>query len=94
MMKEQMSIGEFSRIARVSPRTMRFYEEQGLLKPSYISDSGRRYYRPDDLIPLQQIIAYKYLGFSLKDIKAIMSGQAGDSNLATIFANAEAGFGA
>lgn len=80
MMKEQMSIGEFSRIARVSPRTLRFYEEQGLLKPSYISDSGRRYYRPDDLIPLQQIIAYKYLGFSLKDIKAIMSGQAEDSN--------------
>lgn len=80
MMKEQMSIGEFSRKARVSPRTLRYYEEQGLLKPSYISDSGRRYYRPDDLIPLQQIISYKYLGFSLKDIKAIMSGQAEDSD--------------
>lgn len=80
MMKERMSIGEFSRAAGVSPRTLRFYEEKGLLMPSYISESGRRYYRPDDLIPLQQIISYKYLGFSLNDIKALISGQTGNSS--------------
>lgn len=79
MMKERMSIGEFSKTAGVSPRTLRFYEEKGLLTPSFISESGRRYYRPDDLIPLQQIIAYKFLGFSLHDIKAMLAEQAGNS---------------
>jgi hypothetical protein len=40
-----LTIGEFSKICRVSPKTLRYYDQIGLLKPSQVSsDSGYRYY--------------------------------------------------
>lgn len=70
-----MPIGEFAKLTGVSQRALRFYEQKQLLSPSYVSDTGRRYYRLDDLIPLQQILTFKYLGFSLEDIRSMMSLQ-------------------
>lgn len=61
--------GEFARMADISVRTVRFYDKQNVLKPSYVSESGSRFYTDHDFARLQQILLLKYLGFSLDDIK-------------------------
>lgn len=63
------SSGQFAKMANVSVRTIRFYDKQNILKPSYLSDSGARFYTESDLARLQQILLLKYLGFSLEDIR-------------------------
>ena len=64
-------IGEFARKADVSVRTLQFYDKQGLLAPSEVSESGYRLYTDSDLLQLQQILALKFLGFSLDEIRAL-----------------------
>ena len=68
------SSGEFARMANVSIRTIRFYDKQNILKPSYVNPSGARFYTDSDLARLQQILLLKYLGFSLDDIKEMTLG--------------------
>lgn len=63
------SSGEFARMAQVSVRTIRFYDKQGILHPSYVSEAGARFYTDSDFARLQQILLLKYLGFSLDDIR-------------------------
>lgn len=63
------SSGQFAKMANVSVRTIRFYDKQNILKPSYLNDSGARFYTESDLARLQQILLLKYLGFSLEDIR-------------------------
>ena len=63
------SSGEFARMANVSVRTIRFYDKQNILKPSYVTPSGARFYTDSDFARLQQILLLKYLGFSLDDIR-------------------------
>jgi MerR family transcriptional regulator, thiopeptide resistance regulator len=65
--------GQFARKAAVSLRTLRFYDKEGLLSPSQYSESGYRLYTDEDLVNLQQILALKFLGFSLDEIKALLS---------------------
>ena len=61
--------GQFAKMANISVRTVRFYDKQNILKPSYVSSSGSRFYTDRDFARLQQILLLKYLGFSLDDIK-------------------------
>ncbi|MBR5509886.1 MAG: MerR family transcriptional regulator, partial [Lachnospiraceae bacterium] len=68
------SSGEFARMADVSIRTIRFYDKQNILKPSYVTPSGARFYTDSDLARLQQILLLKYLGFSLDDIREMTIG--------------------
>lgn len=63
------SSGEFARMAHVTLRTIRYYDKQNILKPSYVTDSGARFYTDADFARLQQILLLKYLGFSLEDIR-------------------------
>lgn len=63
------SSGQFARMANVSVRTIRFYDKQNVLKPSYVNESGARFYTDSDFARLQQILLLKYLGFSLDDIR-------------------------
>ncbi len=63
------SSGEFARMAGVTVRTIRFYDKQNILKPSFVSESGARFYTDSDLARLQQILLLKYLGFSLDEIR-------------------------
>ncbi len=63
------SSGQFARMAGVSVRTIRFYDKQNILKPSYVKTSGARFYTDSDFGRLQQILLLKYLGFSLEDIR-------------------------
>lgn len=61
--------GEFARMARVTVRTIRYYDKQNILKPSFVNSNGSRFYTEADFARLQQILLLKYLGFSLDDIK-------------------------
>lgn len=69
------SSGQFAKMAHVSVRTIRFYDQKHLLQPSYVSESGARFYTDYDFVKLQQILLLKYLGFSLDDIKEMSTGQ-------------------
>jgi DNA-binding transcriptional MerR regulator/phospholipid N-methyltransferase len=60
--------GEFAKRANVSVRTIRYYDDKGLLKPSEVRESGYRYYTDLDFMKLQRIIVLKRLGFTLEDI--------------------------
>jgi DNA-binding transcriptional MerR regulator len=53
----------------VTVRTLRFYDREGLLVPAAHTEAGHRQYSADDLARLQQILALKYLGFSLDEIR-------------------------
>lgn len=65
------SSGQFARLAGVSLKTVRFYDKKNILKPSYRSPSGARFYTEEDFAKLQQILLLKYLGFALEDIKEL-----------------------
>lgn len=64
--------GEFARMANVTVRTIRYYDKQNILKPSYVNESGARFYTDSDFVRLQQILLLKYLGFSLEDISEMI----------------------
>ena len=63
------SSGEFARMAHVTLRTIRYYDKQNILKPSYVTEAGARFYTDEDFARLQQILLLKYLGFTLDDIR-------------------------
>ncbi len=60
---------EFAQMASVSVRTLRFYDKVGLLAPTQYTEAGYRLYTDTDFLRLQQILALKFLGFSLEEIK-------------------------
>lgn len=69
MTKTKYKIGEFSKLARVTVRTLRHYEEIGLLKPDIVDRwTGYRYYSPGQLQKLLFIVQLKDLGFTLSEI--------------------------
>jgi len=66
-------IGEFSRIARVSARLLRYYDELGLLKPGVVdAASGYRYYTSSQLQRLNRILVLRDLGLSLEQIGGVI----------------------
>ncbi|KTD70193.1 MAG: NADPH-dependent 7-cyano-7-deazaguanine reductase QueF [Legionella steelei] len=65
-------IKEISQMTSLTIRSLQYYDEIGLLKPTKRSDSGYRLYCERDLIRLQQITTLKFLGFSLSTIKKII----------------------
>lgn len=66
------TVKQLSGLAGVTPRTLRHYDQIGLLKPSRIGENGYRYYGEQDTLRLQQILFYRELGLPLADIKKIM----------------------
>lgn len=67
-----MLIGELAQRAKVTPRTIRYYESLGLLAPSEREGAGFRYYGPEALARLKKIDYLKKLDFSLDEIKAVI----------------------
>lgn len=63
------SSGEFAKMAHITKKTIRYYDEHNILKPSYLNEHGARFYTDDDFARLQQILLLKYLGFALDDIR-------------------------
>jgi DNA-binding transcriptional MerR regulator len=74
----QMKIGDVARRTGVSARTLRFYEERGLLSPSERSDAGYRLYDDDDLRRLMRIVALRQLGLGLDEVVAVLDDPAID----------------
>lgn len=64
--------GQFARKTSVTSRTLRYYDRVGLLSPSARSESGYRLYSDEDVPRLQRILALKYLGFSLDEIRVCL----------------------
>lgn len=68
----EYSILELSKLAGISTRTLRYYDQIGLLTPVRDSQSRYRIYREQEVDVLQQILFYKELGFSLSSIQKII----------------------
>ncbi|MBX7067423.1 MAG: MerR family transcriptional regulator [Parachlamydiales bacterium] len=66
------TVKKLSELSGVTVRTLHFYEEIALLKPAYYGSNGYRYYEEKQLLQLQQILFFKELGFSLKQILKIV----------------------
>lgn len=71
-----LTIGEFSRICSVSKKTLRHYDEVGLLRPEHIADNGYRYYESSQLRTMLLISRLKSYGFSLAEIGAVLESPA------------------
>jgi DNA-binding transcriptional MerR regulator len=69
---------EFARLTGVTVRALHHYDRLGLLKPSRYSHAGYRLYRESDVARLEQIVALKFIGFSLREIKNILKGRSTD----------------
>lgn len=66
-------IGDFSKLSRVSVKTLRYYDETGLLKPVHVDPfTGYRLYEYSQLSVLHRILALKDLGFSLEEIGRLL----------------------
>ena len=66
------TVKKLSRLAGITPRTLHYYDEIGLLKPTRVGDNGYRYYGDEALLRLQQILFYRQLDMPLDSIKKIM----------------------
>jgi DNA-binding transcriptional MerR regulator len=67
------SVKQLSKLAGVSVRTLHHYDRIGLLNPAFRSEKGYRFYKRAELLKLQQILFYKELDFSLKEIGDIIN---------------------
>ena len=75
-------IGDFSRIARVSARLLRFYDELGLFVPAHADEqTGYRYYAIEQLAELNRILVLKDLGFNLDQVRDILRSKVDPSEL-------------
>ena len=70
---EDMTISQMSRLYGVSLRTLRFYEDRGLIKPR--RDGNARYYRGADRVRMDMIVRGKKLGFTLSEIGDLIGGK-------------------
>lgn len=75
----EYTVQKLGRLAGISTRTLRYYDEIGILKPARIDSSGYRIYGQNEVDRLQQILFYRELGVSLDNIKKIISAPSFDS---------------
>ncbi len=74
-MKKGYRIGEFSKLAKLTVKTLRYYDEVGLLSADYVdSDTGYRYYQTHQLVDAQKISELRQLGISIDEIVQIRNG--------------------
>src|SRR5699024_3739030 len=66
------SIGEVAKMTKVSVRTLQYYDEIGLLKPTQKTEGGNRLYGKNEIVKLQQIMALKFMGYPLESIKKML----------------------
>ena len=69
----ELTISQMSRVFGVSLRTLRFYEDRGLIKPR--REGNARYYRGTDRIRMEMILKGKKLGFTLTEIQDLIGGK-------------------
>ncbi|GGY08278.1 HTH-type transcriptional regulator SkgA [Streptomyces minutiscleroticus] len=69
------SIADVARMSGVTSRTLRHYDEIGLLPPARIGSNGHRYYEEADLLRLQQILLMRELDVGLREIRAVLESR-------------------
>lgn len=69
MKKERYYVSDISNISGLTKRTIQYYDNEGVLKPAGRDENNRRFYTDKELSILEQIIFYRNIGFSLKQIK-------------------------
>ncbi|WP_078410437.1 MerR family transcriptional regulator [Priestia abyssalis] len=67
------STGEVSKKLNLSLRTLRYYDQIGLVEPAMKEDNGKRYYTPENMLLLEKVLLLKATSMSLEDIKKIIS---------------------
>ena len=73
-------IGVFSKLNKISVKTLRYYDEMDLLKPAFVDEfTGYRYYSASQLPRLHKILALKGVGFSLQEIKTSLDKSTADT---------------
>lgn len=75
----EYTVQKLGKMAGVSTRTLRYYDEIGILKPARINSSGYRIYGKEEVDRLQQILFYRELGVSLVNIKDIVTSPSFDA---------------
>ena len=68
------SIVEVARYAGVTSRTLRHYDERGLVPPAYVGTNGYRYYDQEQLLRLQEVLVLRELGLPLDAIRRVLEG--------------------
>jgi DNA-binding transcriptional MerR regulator len=68
------SISEVAKVSGTTPRTLRHYDDIGLLSPAFTGENGYRYYGQDEMLRLQQILLYREFGVPLNEIRHILDG--------------------
>jgi DNA-binding transcriptional MerR regulator len=76
MNEKTMTVHQVAQFTGITVRTLHYYDEIGLLKPSIITEAKYRLYTGDDLGRLQEILFFKEVGFALKEIKKLMTSSA------------------
>jgi MerR family transcriptional regulator, thiopeptide resistance regulator len=66
------TVKQLAKRAGITPRTLHFYDEIGLLSPSAVGENGYRYYDEASMLRLQQILLYRKMDMPLEEIKRIM----------------------
>jgi len=69
----ELTISQMSRLFGVSLRTLRFYEDRGLIKPR--REGSARYYRATDRMRMEMVLKGKKLGFTLTEIQDLIGGK-------------------
>lgn len=80
----EYTVKKLGRLAGVSTRTLRYYDEIGLLKPARINSSGYRIYGQAEVDRLQQILFYRELGVGLEEIKQLLASPDFDAERALL----------
>lgn len=75
----EYTVQKLAQIAGISTRTLRYYDEIGILKPARINSSGYRIYGREEIDRLQQILLYRELEMSLEEISRIISSPSFDA---------------
>ncbi len=85
---EVYKIGVFSKMNRITIKTLRHYDELGLLHPAYVEEfTGYRYYSADQLPRLHQILVLKEIGLSLQEIKQALEPSATNEQMVALLEN-------
>ena len=78
----EYTIKQLADLSGVTPRTLRWYDREGLLRPGRVTEAGYRIYGPKEVDRLQEILFYRELGFSLADIRRLLDDPAYDRQAA------------
>lgn len=71
-MSEKWTVKQVSQLTGLTVRTLHHYDKIGLLKPASVAENGYRYYNQENLARLQEILLFRELDFSLKDIQQLL----------------------